>query len=52
MVEFIEKAAEWVLDKEQEAARNCEIDLEDVDKQIRVIETKRDHVDDIVKELL
>jgi len=44
MVEFIKKAAEWVLDKEQEAARNCEIDLEDVDKQIKVIETKRDEL--------
>ena len=42
MVEFIKKAAEWILNKEQEAANNCEIDLADVDKQIRLIETKRD----------
>ncbi len=42
MVEFFKKAMDWVLQKEQEAARNCKIDIADVDKQIEYVESKRD----------
>lgn len=42
MVEFLKKAMDWVLEKEQEAAKDCRIDLKDLDKQIAYVEAKRD----------
>ncbi len=42
MMEFLKKATEWVLDKEEEAAKRCKIDLEDLQKQIDLIKSKRD----------
>ncbi len=42
MVEFLKKATEWVLDKEEQAAKNCKIDLKDVQKQIDMILQKRE----------
>ncbi len=42
MVEFLKKITEWVLDKEEQAAQNCKIDLEDLEKQIRVVKEKRE----------
>ncbi|WP_457595289.1 hypothetical protein [Hydrogenimonas sp.] len=42
MMEFLKKATEWVLDKEEEAAKECRIDLEDLQKQIDLIRSKRD----------
>ncbi len=42
MVEFLKKATEWVLQKEQEAAEQCRIDLKDLDRQIAYVEAKRD----------
>ncbi len=42
MMEFLKKATEWVLDKEEEAAKRCKIDLEDLQKQIELIKSKRD----------
>jgi exonuclease VII small subunit len=33
---------EWVLDKEEQAANNCRIDLEDVQKQIDLIQEKKE----------
>ncbi len=42
MVEFLKKATEWVLDKEEEAAKKCRIDLEDLQKQIDLIKSRRD----------
>ncbi len=42
MVEFLKKATEWVLDKEEEAAKKCRIDLEDLQKQIDLIKNRRD----------
>ncbi len=42
MVEFLKKAMDWVLQKEQEAAKNCKIDIADIDKQIAYVESKRD----------
>jgi len=41
MMEFLKKATEWVLDKEEQAAKNCRIDLNDVQKQINLILEKR-----------
>ncbi len=42
MVEFMKKAMDWILEKEADAAKNCHAKPEDVDKQIRMIEEKRD----------
>ncbi len=42
MVDFLKKAMDWVLEKEQEAAASCKIDLADLDKQIAYVENKRD----------
>ena len=42
MVEFFKKAMDWILEKEQDAANNCNVDINDVDKQIAYIEEKRD----------
>jgi septal ring factor EnvC (AmiA/AmiB activator) len=51
MVEFIKKAMNWVLEKEQEAADNCQIDIKDVEKQIGYMEEKRDKLKQDVAEL-
>ncbi len=42
MMEFLKKATEWVLDKEEEAAKNCRIDLNDLQKQIDLIKGKKE----------
>ena len=42
MFEFMKKAMEWVLEKEAEAARGCHADPNDIDKQIKMIEEKRE----------
>jgi len=42
MVEFIKKAMDWVLEKEAEAAKNCYAKPEDIDKQIKMIEEKKE----------
>ena len=42
MVEFFKKAMDWVLEKERDAANHCAVDLNDLDKQIGYIESKRD----------
>ena len=42
MVDFLKKAMDWVLEKEQEAAANCRVDPADVERQIAYVEAKRD----------
>jgi hypothetical protein len=42
MVEFLKKAMDWVLEKEAEAARDCHANPEDIEKQIKAIEEKRE----------
>ena len=42
MIEFFKKVTDWVLEKERDAANNCKIRQEDVEKQILLVETKRD----------
>ena len=42
MVEFMKKAMDWVLEKEDDAAKNCHIAPEDAEKQIKIMEEKRD----------
>ena len=42
MVEFMKKAMDWVLEKEEDAAKNCHARPEDIEKQIKMIEEKRE----------
>ena len=42
MVEFMKKAMDWVLEKEDDAAKNCHVAPEDVEKQIDMMKEKRD----------
>ena len=41
MLEFIKKLTEWVLEKEEEAAKDCRIPIEDIEKQIQIVKEKR-----------
>jgi len=38
----MKKAMDWVLEKEADAAKNCHARPEDIEKQIRMIEEKRE----------
>ena len=42
MVEFMKKAMDWVLEKEEDAAKNCHVPADEVEKQIKMMEEKRD----------
>jgi flagellar capping protein FliD len=42
MMEFMKKSLDWVLDKEREAAKNCHASPEDIDKQIKMMEEKKE----------
>ncbi len=41
MVAFLEKMMDWALNKEAELAKNCEIAIDDIEKQIEAVEEKR-----------
>ncbi len=41
MVDFLKKAMDWVLEKEQEAAKKCQVNPADIEKQIKILEEKR-----------
>jgi len=42
MVEFMKKAMDWVLEKEADAAKNYHARPEDIEKQIKMIEEKKE----------
>ena len=42
MLDFMKRAMDWVIDKEQDAAKNCYIHTDDIDKQINALKEKRD----------
>lgn len=42
MMDFLKKAMDWALEKEAEAAKGCHADPKDIDKQIEMIEAKRE----------
>lgn len=42
MMEFVKKAMDWVLEKEADAAKNCHATPEEIDKQIKQLEEKRE----------
>ena len=43
-MEFLEKITNWVLDKEEESAKNCQIPIDDIAKQLQILEDKRDEL--------
>ena len=42
MVNFMKKVMDWILEKERDAAKNCKVDLADVERQIAYVEERRD----------
>jgi glutaminase len=44
MVDFLQKAMNWVLKKEQEVAQNCKISREDINRQIAYVEEKKERL--------
>jgi chromosome condensin MukBEF ATPase and DNA-binding subunit MukB len=42
--DIIKKITEWALEKEEEAAKNCAIPLEEIDRQLQILEEKRDEL--------
>lgn len=42
MGDFIKKVMDWVLEKEADAAKDCHARPEDIDKQIKMIEEKKE----------
>ncbi len=50
MMEFMKKAMDWVLEKEQEAAKDCHAKPEDIEKQIEMIEEKKEALEKRCKE--
>ena len=41
MVEFLKKMTEWILEKEEEWAKNCELNQEDLQKQLQMMRQKK-----------
>ena len=55
MVEFMKKLTDWMLEKEEDAAKQCAIPTGEIQKQIDMVEKKRkkltDQYQDAIKEL-
>ena len=45
MVDFLKKMTEWILNKEEEMAKNCAISLDELDRQIEKVEEKREKLE-------
>ena len=41
MLEFLKKMTEWILQKEEEAAKNCKIPIEEIERQIQIVKEKK-----------
>ncbi len=50
MVKFLKNAMDWVLEKEADAARDCHAKPEDIEKQISMIEKKKETLEKQYKE--
>ncbi len=46
----MKKAMDWVLEKEQEAAKNCHASPKDIEKQIKMMEEKKNMLETKYKE--
>ena len=45
MMDFMKKAMDWILEKEQDAAKDCHAKPEDIEKQIKMIEEKKESLE-------
>ena len=50
MLDFLKKITEWILQKEEELAKDCKISIEDIDKQIARVQEKKAEVEKGCKE--
>lgn len=50
MMDFMKKAMDWILEKEQDAAKDCHAKPEDIEKQIKMIEEKKESLEKRCKE--
>lgn len=41
MVDFLKKMTEWILNREEEMAKNCALSIEEIEKQIEKVEEKK-----------
>jgi hypothetical protein len=41
-VSFLQSIMDWILEKEEQLAENCNLAAEDIDKQIKAVEEKRE----------
>ncbi len=41
MLEFLKKITDWTLQKEEELAKNCKLPLDELEKQIQVVQDKK-----------
>lgn len=39
---FLQSVMDWILEKEEQLAENCNLAAEDIDKQIKAVEEKRE----------
>jgi hypothetical protein len=44
MVDFLQKAMNWVLKKEHEVAQNSKISKEDIDRQLAYVQEKKERL--------
>ncbi len=44
MMDFFKKMTEWMLDREEDLAKKCAINLEDLEKQIAKVEEKKEQL--------
>ncbi|WP_024788314.1 MULTISPECIES: hypothetical protein [unclassified Lebetimonas] len=42
--DFIKKMTEWALEKEEEAAKECTIPMEQIEKELEILKEKRDEL--------
>ena len=42
--EFLNKITEWALEKEEEAAKKCEIPIEEIEKQLKLLYEKKEEL--------
>ncbi|WP_024791620.1 hypothetical protein [Lebetimonas sp. JS032] len=42
--DFIKKMTEWALEKEEEAAKECAIPMEQIEKELQILQEKRDEL--------
>ncbi len=46
MLEFLKRMTEWILQKEEEAAKNCKIPIEEIERQIQIVKEKKQKLEE------